>query len=48
MMALEAVKEITGAGESLAGRLLLYDALSATSRTVKLKPDPACATCGAA
>jgi len=47
MMALEAVKEITGAGDSLAGRLHLYDALSATSRTVTLKPDPACTTCGA-
>ncbi len=46
MMALEAVKEITGAGESLAGRLMLYDGLSATARTVALPADPGCAGCG--
>lgn len=46
MMALEAVKEIARAGESLAGRLLLYDGLTATSRTVKLPPDPECSVCG--
>ena len=46
MMALEAIKEITGAGESLAGRVLFYDSLAATSRTVKLARDPACAICG--
>lgn len=46
MMALEAIKEITGAGESLAGRLLFYDGLSATARTVALPADPECATCG--
>ncbi len=46
MMAMEAIKEITRAGDSLAGRLLLYDALSATSRTVSLLADPACQTCG--
>lgn len=47
MMALEAIKEITGAGESLAGRVLLYDGLSAQARTVALPADPACPTCGA-
>jgi len=46
MMALEAIKEITCAGESLAGRVLFYDGLSATSRTVALKRDPACSVCG--
>ena len=46
MMALEAIKEITGAGESLAGRVLFYDGLDATSRTVKLARDPACPVCG--
>jgi molybdopterin/thiamine biosynthesis adenylyltransferase len=46
MMALEAIKEITAAGDSLAGRLLLYDGLSATARTVRLRADPACAICG--
>ena len=46
MMALEAVKWITGAGETLTGRLMIYDALSAEVRTVRLPPDPACPTCG--
>ena len=46
MMALEAIKRITGAGETLAGRLLIYDALAAEFRTVGLPPDPACAVCG--
>ncbi len=45
MMALEAVKWIVGAGESLAGRLLLYDALATEVRTVRLTPDPACPVC---
>ena len=46
MMALEAVKWIAGAGASLAGRLLIYDALAAETRTVRLSPDPACPVCG--
>lgn len=46
MMALEAVKELAGAGESLAGRVLFYDGLAATSRTVRLARDPACPVCG--
>lgn len=46
MMALEAVKAITGAGQSLAGRLLIYDALAAETRTVRIGPDPACPVCG--
>jgi molybdopterin/thiamine biosynthesis adenylyltransferase len=46
LMALEAIKEIAGAGESLAGRLLLYDGLSAQSRIVALKRDPGCVVCG--
>ena len=46
MMALEAVKEIARAGESLAGRLMIYDALDAQTRTITLKPDPECAVCG--
>jgi len=45
-MALEAVKEITGAGQSMAGRLWLFDGLSGESRTVTLKADPACSVCG--
>lgn len=46
MMALEAVKAITGAGEALEGRLLIYDSLNGESRTVKIGADPACVTCG--
>lgn len=46
LMALEAIKEIAGAGDSLAGRLLLYDGLAAESRTITLRPDPACPCCG--
>ncbi len=46
LMALEAIKEIAGAGESLAGRLLLFDGLTATSRTIKLPRDPDCSVCG--
>lgn len=45
MMALEAIKEIARAGESLAGRLLIYDGLSPSSRIVTLPPDPHCPTC---
>ena len=48
MMALEAVKLITGAGEPLAGRLLIYDSLTAEVRTVRVAPDPACGACGGA
>lgn len=40
LMAVEVIKEITGAGDSLAGRLLIYDGLRASMRTVKLNWDP--------
>jgi molybdopterin/thiamine biosynthesis adenylyltransferase len=46
MMALEAVKLITGAGDPLVGRLLIYDALAAETRTVRVAGDPACPECG--
>ncbi len=46
MMALEAVKLIAGAGQTLSGRLLIYDALAAEMRTVGLSPDPECEVCG--
>jgi bacteriocin biosynthesis cyclodehydratase domain-containing protein len=46
MMALEAIKIIADAGEALVGRLLIYDALAAETRTVRLPPDPACPVCG--
>jgi molybdopterin/thiamine biosynthesis adenylyltransferase len=37
LMAMEAIKMITGTGEPLIGRLLLYDALSARFDTIKLQ-----------
>lgn len=43
--AMEAIKEITATGESLAGKLLIYDGLKATFRTVTLPADPACPDC---
>ena len=46
MMALEAVKRITGAGDTLTGRLLIYDALAAETRTVRVSGDPDCPVCG--
>ena len=46
LQAMEAVKLLTGAGETLNGRLLLLDAKSAEWRTVRVKKDPACAVCG--
>lgn len=46
LMALEAIKLITGAGEALSGRLMLYDGLVGEARTVRLAADPACPTCG--
>jgi molybdopterin/thiamine biosynthesis adenylyltransferase len=46
MMALEAIKVLTGAGAPLSGRLLIYDGLSAETRTVKIGPDPECEVCG--
>ena len=47
LQATETIKEILGIGESLAGRLLIWDALAASFRTIRLRPDPACALCGA-
>ena len=46
IQAMEAIKLIVGAGESLSGRLLLVDAKSAEWRTVKVSKDPACRVCG--
>ena len=46
MQALEAVKELLGIGETMAGRLLLYDGLASIFRVVKVNPDPACSLCG--
>jgi molybdopterin/thiamine biosynthesis adenylyltransferase/rhodanese-related sulfurtransferase len=42
----EAIKLITGIGEPLAGRLMIYDALEMSYRTVRVRKDPECAVCG--
>ncbi|EHM00964.1 ThiF family protein [Acetobacteraceae bacterium AT-5844] len=46
LQATEVLKEILGIGESMAGRLLLWDALDARFRTLTLKRDPGCPLCG--
>ncbi len=46
LQATETLKEILGMGESLAGRLLIWDALGARMRTVRLPRDPDCPLCG--
>jgi sulfur-carrier protein adenylyltransferase/sulfurtransferase len=42
----EAIKLITGVGDSLAGRLMIYDALEMNYRTVRIRKDPECVICG--
>jgi molybdopterin/thiamine biosynthesis adenylyltransferase/rhodanese-related sulfurtransferase len=42
----EAIKLLTGIGEPLVGRLMVYDALEMTYRTIKVRKDPNCALCG--
>jgi adenylyltransferase/sulfurtransferase len=46
VQAAEAIKLITGIGETLVGRLLLLDALRMQFRTIDLAKDPECAACG--
>jgi molybdopterin-synthase adenylyltransferase len=45
-MALEAIKQITGAGDALIGRILLIDGLAGTTRTINLRRDLQCPVCG--
>ena len=42
----EAIKVITGIGEPIVGRLMIYDALDMTFRSVKVRKDPECPVCG--
>ncbi len=42
----EAIKLLTGVGEPLLGRLMIYDALEMSYRTVNVRKDPNCAICG--
>jgi molybdopterin/thiamine biosynthesis adenylyltransferase/rhodanese-related sulfurtransferase len=46
MQATEAIKLLAGIGEPLIGKLLLFDALASSFRTLKLRKDPACKVCG--
>jgi len=46
LQATEAVKLVLGIGTTLAGRLLVYDALRTKFRELKLRRDPNCPTCG--
>ena len=47
LMALEAVKEITGAGTGLRGRMLLFDGLHLETRIIAVQRRAGCAVCGA-
>ncbi|MGB0630718.1 MAG: ThiF family adenylyltransferase, partial [Alphaproteobacteria bacterium] len=46
LQAVEVLKEIMQIGDTLAGSLLIYDALAAEFRKMKLPQDPACPLCG--
>lgn len=46
LQAVEVLKEILGIGQSMAGRLLIYDALDCQFRTVNVPADPECRLCG--
>lgn len=46
LQALEVLKQITGMGENLAGKILITDTLAWRFRTVTLTPDPQCKLCG--
>jgi adenylyltransferase/sulfurtransferase len=46
LQAAEVIKEITGAGDTLSGSLLIFDGLRTDFRKIKMHPDPGCALCG--
>jgi len=46
LMAMEAVKHITGAGQTLAGRLMIHDALFSEVRVIGVKKRADCPVCG--
>ncbi len=46
MQATEVIKEIAGIGQSLSGYLLVWDALAAEFRKIRLRKDPSCPVCG--
>jgi molybdopterin/thiamine biosynthesis adenylyltransferase len=45
MQAAEAIKLLAGVGESLSGRMLMFDAKAAEWRSVRVKKDPGCKAC---
>ena len=47
LQANEVLKEIMGIGDRMAGRLMIWDALAASFRTIRVRPDPSCAFCAA-
>lgn len=47
LAAMEVLKELLSIGDSLAGRLMIYNGLGGAFRTVRLNADPACPDCGA-
>ena len=46
VQATETIKLLMGIGDSLAGRLLLFDALRMSVRTIRIERDPDCPACG--
>jgi adenylyltransferase/sulfurtransferase len=46
LQALEVLKEAAGLGTGLAGKILVYKALTGEFRTLRLAKDPACPLCG--
>ena len=46
LAAMETLKELLSIGDSLAGKILIYDGLSGGTRLVALRADPACEDCG--
>ncbi|MFQ5560443.1 MAG: molybdopterin-synthase adenylyltransferase MoeB [Nitrospinota bacterium] len=46
LQAVEVIKQIMGNGKSLVGRLMLYNALDAEFRQVRLRKNPSCPVCG--
>ena len=46
LMAVEAIKVLTGAGEPLRGRLMMHDALEGLTRSIRVRPRPDCPVCG--
>ena len=46
LQAVEAIKELLGIGDGLAGKLMIFDALGMNFRKVKVRKDPDCELCG--